>query len=241
VAEDIFAQLAAIRQSLDEELKKERRAPEIAGSAIDEPPASERVEIEGRGHTKRNALCPCGSGKRFKHCHGQHQAVSRAEEPPPREITFSATVEISEVGSGEQILVDVVSEAYEAPASESGFGDAGGSECPDLQSELDREIVALARPTGEAEPQQEPERGLDEHKAPKAMKLIVAGHVKLRNRIALVDILAHRRKMLNELQAVSAISPANVVLTVLEEIALVEAALEEVKLPPGSLPENQWR
>jgi hypothetical protein len=29
--------------------------------------------MKGRALTKRNALCPCGSGKRFKHCHGRHQ------------------------------------------------------------------------------------------------------------------------------------------------------------------------
>ncbi|MGQ0526735.1 MAG: preprotein translocase subunit SecA [Alphaproteobacteria bacterium] len=29
---------------------------------------------ESWGKTQRNALCPCGSGKKFKHCHGQLQA-----------------------------------------------------------------------------------------------------------------------------------------------------------------------
>lgn len=241
MTEDIFAQLAAIRQSLDEELKNEAKAPEITGSGTGEPLASERHEIEAGALTKRNALCPCGSGKRFKHCHGQHQTVQQTEEPPPREITFSTAVEISDVLSAEPLSFDTVPDAHDAPPSESGPSDSGNSECSDLQSELNRELVAPALPAEEAEPQQEPERGSDEYKAPSAMKMIVAGHIRLRNRLALVDLLAHRRKMLNELQAVSVISPANVVRTVLEEIALVEAALEEIKLPPGSLPENVWR
>jgi preprotein translocase subunit SecA len=26
------------------------------------------------GRVARNALCPCGSGKKYKHCHGKHHA-----------------------------------------------------------------------------------------------------------------------------------------------------------------------
>lgn len=36
-----------------------------------------------------------------------------------------------------------------------------------------------------------------------AMEMIVAGYVKVRDRRALTDLLAHRRKMLGELHAVS--------------------------------------
>ena len=25
------------------------------------------------GRTARNAVCPCGSGKKYKHCHGKHE------------------------------------------------------------------------------------------------------------------------------------------------------------------------
>lgn len=72
-----------------------------------------------------------------------------------------------------------------------------------------------------------------------AMEMIVAGYVKMRDRRALADLLAHRRKVLAELQAVSGINPRNAVKAIQEELALVEAGLEELKPPPGSLPENE--
>lgn len=71
------------------------------------------------------------------------------------------------------------------------------------------------------------------------MEMIVAGYVKMRDRRALADLLAHRRKVLAELQAVSGINPRNAVKAIQEELALVEAGLEELKPPPGSLPENE--
>ena len=74
----------------------------------------------------------------------------------------------------------------------------------------------------------------------KAMELIVAGYVKVRDRRALVDLLAHRRKVLAELQTVSGINPQNAVKAIQEELALIEAGLVEIKPPPGSLPENEW-
>jgi hypothetical protein len=72
------------------------------------------------------------------------------------------------------------------------------------------------------------------------MELIVASYVKVRDRRALVDLLAHRRKVLADLQAVSGINPANAVQAVQDEIAIIETGLEELKPPPGSLPENEW-
>ena len=73
-----------------------------------------------------------------------------------------------------------------------------------------------------------------------AMQMIVAGYVKVRDRRALADLLAHRRKVLAELQAVSGMNPANAISLVQEDIELIEAWLEELKPPPGSLPENEW-
>jgi hypothetical protein len=74
----------------------------------------------------------------------------------------------------------------------------------------------------------------------KAMELIVAGYVKVRDRRALVDLLAHRRKVLAELQTVSGINPENAVRAIQEEIAVIDAGLEELKPPLGSLPENEF-
>lgn len=47
-------------------------------------------------------------------------------------------------------------------------------------------------------------------------------------------------KMLGELQVVSGIDPANAIQAVQDELAIIEAGLEELKPPPGSLPENDW-
>lgn len=74
----------------------------------------------------------------------------------------------------------------------------------------------------------------------KALELIVAGYVKLGDRRALTGLFAHRRKVLAELQAVSGINPENAVVAVQTELALIEAGLEELKPPPGSMPNNEW-
>ena len=74
----------------------------------------------------------------------------------------------------------------------------------------------------------------------KAMELIVAGYVKVRNHRALTNLLAHRRKVLAQLQAVSGINPEDAAKAIQEELTLIEAGLEQIKPPPGSLPENEW-
>ncbi|MET4279632.1 hypothetical protein ABIB68_007972 [Bradyrhizobium sp. F1.2.2] len=81
--------------------------------------------------------------------------------------------------------------------------------------------------------------GNDEY-VKEAMELIVAGYVKVRDRRALTDLLAHRRKVLAVLQAVSGINPENAVRAIQDELAVIEAGLDELKPPPGSLPENEW-
>jgi inorganic triphosphatase YgiF len=57
---------------------------------------------------------------------------------------------------------------------------------------------------------------------------------------ALTDLLAHRRKVLEQLQAVSGINPESAANAIQEELAVIEAGLEELKPPSGSLPENEW-
>ena len=73
----------------------------------------------------------------------------------------------------------------------------------------------------------------------KAMELIVASYVKVRDRRALTDLLTHRRKVLAQLQSVSGINPENAANAIQEELAVIEAGLEELKPPPGSLPEHE--
>jgi preprotein translocase subunit SecA len=45
-----------------------RRGNGYAGNGSGERPAGPRAPWAG---TPRNAACPCGSGKKFKHCHGR--------------------------------------------------------------------------------------------------------------------------------------------------------------------------
>ncbi|MGR4927945.1 hypothetical protein ACIPUD_14245 [Bradyrhizobium sp. CAR08] len=71
------------------------------------------------------------------------------------------------------------------------------------------------------------------------MELIVASYVKVRDRRALTELLAHRRKVLAELQAASGINPENAVRVIQDELAVIEAGLGELKPPPGSVPENE--
>ncbi|MBR0994318.1 hypothetical protein JQ580_26710 [Bradyrhizobium japonicum] len=66
----------------------------------------------------------------------------------------------------------------------------------------------------------------------KAIDLIVAGYVKVRDRRALSELLAHRRKMLAELQSVTGINPTGSIEAVKEEIDVVEAGLEELNPRP---------
>ncbi|MCK1406136.1 hypothetical protein [Bradyrhizobium sp. 76] len=67
----------------------------------------------------------------------------------------------------------------------------------------------------------------------------VANYVKTKNRRALSDLPLHRRKVLDELQAISAISPAIAVEDVLDKLAVIRAGLEEFKPLPGSLPRER--
>ncbi|MCG2632457.1 hypothetical protein L6654_38265 [Bradyrhizobium sp. WYCCWR 13023] len=74
----------------------------------------------------------------------------------------------------------------------------------------------------------------------KALELIVDGYVKVRDRRALTELLAHRRKLVADLQAVSGIDPEKSLAVVQAELALIEAGLEALKPPPGSIPDNEW-
>ncbi|WP_027514868.1 hypothetical protein [Bradyrhizobium sp. WSM1417] len=73
-----------------------------------------------------------------------------------------------------------------------------------------------------------------------AIKSIVSGYVELRDIRALAELLTHRRRTLNQLQAVSGINAASSIDLVLSDIEVIEAGLEQLKPPAGSLPENEW-
>jgi preprotein translocase subunit SecA len=66
---DEFAMADAALAAEDRPLPASRRAPlqtrRGSGSVNPGDPAT-------WGKVSRNALCPCGSGKKYKHCHGRH-------------------------------------------------------------------------------------------------------------------------------------------------------------------------
>lgn len=73
-----------------------------------------------------------------------------------------------------------------------------------------------------------------------AIEMIVAAYVKGRNRRALIELAAQRRRLLSDLQVITVINPTIAVEAMQADIAMIEAGLEQLKAPPGSLPENEW-
>jgi preprotein translocase subunit SecA len=61
---------------MDPSTGENERALELTGAALSDGSAEQRAALplsalpEGYERTGRNAPCPCGSGKKFKHCHG---------------------------------------------------------------------------------------------------------------------------------------------------------------------------
>ncbi|MCF6444567.1 preprotein translocase subunit SecA [Nereida sp. MMG025] len=82
--EDVTQKLSQIRPMTEEEQKAmmaqiEAQRAQMAGAAEEQMPAPNENAIEGFvesdpttwGNPGRNDPCPCGSGKKFKHCHGR--------------------------------------------------------------------------------------------------------------------------------------------------------------------------
>ncbi len=72
---DVTKQLSRIRMPTEEEQREMQAQMQTAG----QPPAAAENAIDGFdetdqstwGNPSRNATCPCGSGNKFKHCHGK--------------------------------------------------------------------------------------------------------------------------------------------------------------------------
>jgi tetratricopeptide (TPR) repeat protein len=47
-------------------------APEHPGASLATPPAARPTREPGQRKVGRNEPCPCGSGRKYKHCHGRH-------------------------------------------------------------------------------------------------------------------------------------------------------------------------
>ncbi|MGL3104382.1 hypothetical protein [Bradyrhizobium sp. BR 1432] len=58
-----------------------------------------------------------------------------------------------------------------------------------------------------------------------SVELIVKGYVRLRDRDALEDLLAHRRELLRQLRSVTGIDPRQAVEQITQEISVIEAGL----------------
>jgi len=74
--QELIKQMQAQQAELDKaaDLAQASGPDETAGTGPANPDAAEGF-IEGDpstwGNPGRNELCPCGSGKKFKHCHGR--------------------------------------------------------------------------------------------------------------------------------------------------------------------------
>lgn len=60
---------------------------------------------------------------------------------------------------------------------------------------------------------------------PTSIELIVEGYVRINDRSALVDLLAHRRKVLKQLQSVTGIDPKQTMAQISQDIAVIERTL----------------
>jgi uncharacterized protein len=62
-----FAYIDPVMRIMTDLLKSGRYADEIMGILAEQ----EEVEQKALAHAGRNDPCPCGSGRKFKHCHGR--------------------------------------------------------------------------------------------------------------------------------------------------------------------------
>ncbi|MBR1177352.1 MULTISPECIES: hypothetical protein [Bradyrhizobium] len=76
---------------------------------------------------------------------------------------------------------------------------------------------------------------------PSSIELIVASHVALKDRRGLEELREHRRRLLEQLRTVSGIDPIRAIERMEEDIKAIDEGLEQLKPPPGTLPDNDWR
>jgi hypothetical protein len=76
---------------------------------------------------------------------------------------------------------------------------------------------------------------------PSSIELIVASHVALKDRRGLEELREHRRRLLEQLRTVSGIDPIRTIERMEEDIKAIDEGLEQLKPPPGTLPDNDWR
>lgn len=62
----------------------------------------------------------------------------------------------------------------------------------------------------------------------------------LKDRRGLEELRAHRRQLLEQLRTVSGIDPIRTIERMEEDIKAIDDGLEQLKPPPGTLPDNDW-
>ena len=73
---EIQAEEAERQRRLEQAMRLQHAAPESLTAPAPMPgdpsdsPAAVAPFVRGERKVGRNELCPCGSGKKFKHCHG---------------------------------------------------------------------------------------------------------------------------------------------------------------------------
>lgn len=75
---------------------------------------------------------------------------------------------------------------------------------------------------------------------PSSIETIVSAYVNLKNRRALEEMRELRRQLLEKLQSTSGIDSRQSQELVLEDLRVIEEGLEQLRPPPGTLPENEW-
>ncbi|WP_256808847.1 MULTISPECIES: hypothetical protein [unclassified Bradyrhizobium] len=76
---------------------------------------------------------------------------------------------------------------------------------------------------------------------PSSIELIVASLVELKDRPGLAELREHRCQLLEQLRTVSGIDPTRTIERIEEDIRTIDEGLEQLKPPPGTLPDNDWR
>ena len=64
-------QQAMMQQIVDQQRRLQQAAARASAPAAAAKPGFDENNPETWGHPGRNDLCPCGSGNKFKHCHGR--------------------------------------------------------------------------------------------------------------------------------------------------------------------------
>jgi len=65
--------------------------------------------------------------------------------------------------------------------------------------------------------------------------------VALKDRRGLEELREHRRRLLEQLRTVSGIDPIRTIERMEEDIKAIDEGLDQLKPPPGTLPDNDWR